>query len=122
MESALDEVKKFYSSAGILSKTYCLDVLHEDVTLEWFSSKGHLILDQADILALSKDLKHSYYDLRAEVHETIAQENKVMILYTYYVRTLENPDEELLLATFFTAWELKDGKFFKGYQMSQLQN
>lgn len=122
MKSALDEVIKFYSSAGILSKTYCLDMLHEDVTLEWFSSKGHLILDQADILALSKDLKHSYYDLRAEIHETIAQENKVMILYTYYVRTLENPDEELLLATFFTAWELKDGKFFKGYQMSQLQS
>ena len=122
MESALNVVKKFYGSAGILSKTYCQDVLHEDVTLEWYSSKGHLVLEHADILALSKDLKHSYFDLRAEIHDTMTQENKVMILYTYYIRTFENPDEELVLATFFTVWELKDGKFFKGYQMSQLQN
>ncbi|RRA94813.1 nuclear transport factor 2 family protein [Paenimyroides viscosum] len=122
MESALEIVKKFYESAGILNKTYCLEVFHEDIQLEWYSSKGHLFLEHADLLALSKDLKLSYFNLRAEIHDIISEDDKVMIRYTYYVRTFENPEEEMILATFFTVWELKEGKLFKGVQMSQLSN
>lgn len=121
MESAKDLIIKFYESAGILSKQYCIDVMHDDFTLEWFSSNGHLKLDYNDFLALSKDLKLSYYDLRAEIHDVIeGVDGKIVVLYTYYVRTLENPDEELSLATFFTTWIVKDGKLFHGVQMSQL--
>jgi len=122
MESTLEMVKKFYESAGILSKTYCLDVFHKDIQLEWYSSKGHLILEHADLLALSKDLKLSYFSLRAEVHDIMNEGDKAMIRYTYYVRTFENPDEEMILATFFTVWETKEGKLFRGVQMSQLSN
>src|SRR5690606_1806567 len=122
MESALEIVKKFYESAGILNKTYCLEVFHEDIQLEWYSSKGHLFLEHSDLLALSKDLKLSYFNLRAEIHDIISEDDKVMIRYTYYVRTFENPEEEMILATFFTVWELKEGKLFKGVQMSQLSN
>lgn len=122
MKSALEIVRKFYESAGILNKTYCLEVFHEDIQLEWQSSKGNLFLELADLLALSKDLKHSYFDLRAQIHDIMSDGDKTMIRYTYYVRTFENPEEELVLATFFAIWEIKDGKFFKGVQMSQLSN
>lgn len=115
-------VSKFYESAGILSKAYCLEVLHEEVSLEWYSSKGHLFLDRNDILALSKDLRQSYYSLRAEVDQLLQEDAFITIRYTYFVRTFENPDEEMVLAAFFTVWEVKDGKMFKGYQMSQLIN
>ena len=122
MDNAVQLVKKFYESAGILSKTYCLDVFHDDIQLEWYSSKGHLFLEHTDLLALSKDLKHSYFDLRADVHDIMNADDKVMIRYTYYVRTFENPEEEMVLATFFAEWEIKDGKLYKGVQMSQLSN
>lgn len=122
MKSALEIVKEFYQSAGILNKTYCLEIYHDDIQLEWFSSKGHLFLEHADLLALSKDLKHSYFDLRTHVYDVMSEGNKVMIRYTYYVRTLENPEEEMILATFFNVWEIKDGKLFRGVQMSQLAN
>jgi len=122
MKSALEIVKEFYQSAGILNKTYCLEIFHDDIQLEWFSSKGHLFLEHADLLALSKDLKHSYFDLRTHVYDVMSEGNKVMIRYTYYVRTLENPEEEMILATFFNVWEIKDGKLFRGVQMSQLAN
>ena len=95
MESALEIVKNFYESAGILNKTYCLEVFHEDIQLEWHSSKGHLFLEHTDLLALSKDLKHSYFDLRAQIHDIMSEDDKVMIRYTHYVRTFENPEEEL---------------------------
>ncbi len=119
---AKELVQKFYESAGILSKAYCLDVLHKDVMLEWYSSKGLVILDLNDILALSKDLRQSYYSLRAEVNQLLQDGDFVTIRYTYFVRTLENPDEEMILATFFTIWEIKEGKMYKGHQMSQLMN
>lgn len=122
MDNAVQLVKKFYESAGILSKTYCLEVFHEDIQLEWYSSKAHLFLEHADLLALSKDLKHSYFDLRTQIHNIIGNQNNVMIRYTYYVRTFENPEEEMVLATFFADWEIKDGKLYKGVQMSQLPN
>ena len=79
-------------------------------------------MEHTDLLALSKDLKHSYFDLRAQIHDIMSDGDKVMIRYTYYVRTFENTEEELILATFFTIWEVKDGKLFKGVQMSQLSN
>jgi hypothetical protein len=122
MADALEIVKKFYESSGIISKTYCLEILHEDVQLEWYSSKGYLFLEHADILALSKDLRLSYYNLRTQVHSILSNETKVILRYTHIVRTIENPDEEIPLATFFVEWELKDGKLFRGIQMSQLPN
>ncbi|MBS7320194.1 MAG: nuclear transport factor 2 family protein [Myroides sp.] len=122
MDSAVQLVKNFYESAGIISKTYCLEVFHDDIQLEWYSSKGYLILEHSDLLALSKDLKHSYYDLRTQIHTIIGNDSHVMIRYTYFVRTYENPEEEMVLATFFAEWEVKDGKLYKGIQMSQLPN
>ena len=115
-----DLVIKFYESAGILSKSYCQEIMHPDVTLEWYSSKGLLNLDMNDLLALSKELKHSYFLLRADIHEVLQENDSVMIRYTYFVRTFENPDEEMVLAVFFTTWQIKDNKLFKGCQMSQI--
>lgn len=120
MTTAKDIVVKFYQSAGILSKNYLLEILHEDVFLEWFSSKGFLKLDYNDILAMSKDMRSTYDSLRADVIDVLAEDEKVSIVHSYYVRTIENPDEEIILATFFTVWELKDGKLYRGIQMSQL--
>lgn len=122
MVNAIESVKKFYESAGILSKTYCLEIFHDDIQLEWYSSKGHLFLEHADLLALSKDLKLSYFSLRTQVHNFVTTNDIIMIRYTHFVRTFENPDEEMVLATFFVEWELKDGKLYKGIQMSQLPN
>lgn len=119
---AKELVYNFYKSAGILSKNYCLEVLHDDVLLEWHSSKGFLTLDRQDILALSKDLRQSYFALRAEVEQVLCEKDTVTIRYTYYVRTLENPDEEMILAAFIAVWEVKDDKMYRGYQMSQLIN
>lgn len=118
--SQRDLVLKFYESAGILSKTYCKEIMHPDVTLEWYSSKGLLNLDINDILALSKELRHNYYSLRAEVQELLEEGDRIMIRYVYFVRTFENTDEELVLAVFFTTWQIKDNLLFKGCQMSQL--
>lgn len=115
-------VAKFYQSSGILSKAYCQEVFHKDVILKWHSSRGIITLEYDDILALSKDLRQSYFALRTEITELFQDEDKtrVTVCYSHFVRTLENPDEELPLADFFVIWEVKYGKMINGYQMSQL--
>lgn len=119
---AKDIVVKFYESVAILSKNYLLEALHEEVILEWNSSKGIIKMDKQDILALSKEIRLSYYSLRCQIHQVIDSEDQVAIRYTYYVTTFENPDEEMILASFFVMWQIKENQLFRGYQMSQLMN
>ncbi len=118
--TANDIVVKFYESVAILSKSYLQEILHEEIVLDWTSSKGFVQLDKQDILALSKEIRLNYYSLRCEIHQVISAENEVSIRYTHYVSTFENPDEELVLATFFATWEIKDNQLYRGYQMSHL--
>jgi hypothetical protein len=49
----------------------------------------------------------------------IAEDNTVSVRYSHFVKTIENPREEMLLAHFFVIWEIKDGKLYRGFQMSQ---
>ena len=42
-----------------------------------------------------------------------------MIVIQNYIRTIENPDEELGIAHFISIWEVKDGKLYRGHQVSQ---
>lgn len=119
--NAKDIVLNFYQSNAILSKSYLQEILHEDMILEWTSSRGKITLDKNDVLAMSKDVRLSYYSLRAVVHHVLMDDqDRVVINYTHYVATFENPDEELVLATYFVLWELRECKLFRGYQLSQL--
>lgn len=121
MENIIQKIIEFYKTGGILSKSYCEEMFHEDIRLEWYSSKGFLQLDYQDLLALSKDLRSSYDDLTGTIHKVIVAENECSIFYTFNVRTNEVPDEEMLLASFMVQWEIKDGKLYRGWQMSQLE-
>ena len=44
----------------------------------------------------------------------------VSLRYQHYIKTIENPREEMLLANFMVLWELKDNLLHRGYQMSQV--
>jgi hypothetical protein len=44
----------------------------------------------------------------------------IAVRYSHYIKTIENPREEMLLAHFMVIWELKDDKLYRGYQISQL--
>jgi hypothetical protein len=49
----------------------------------------------------------------------IEEGDTVSVRYSHFVKTFENPREEMLLAHFFVIWEVKEGKLFRGFQMSQ---
>lgn len=113
-------VKKFYESNFYKDEDVLRSYLHPEVELSWYGTTGLRRLNLEGIAQISEQLANSYESLRAEVEKVIAKSDNVAIHFTYHVRTIENPEEEMPLAHFLAMWEMKDGKLYKGVQISQL--
>ena len=118
--SAKEIVQEFYKSDALLEKETVSKLLHDDVVLEWHSSKGFLKLKHLEIIDLTNELSKAYVRSKARITHILEEGNTVALRYSHYVKTIENPREEMLLAHFMVIWELKDNKLYRGYQMSQL--
>ena len=118
--SAKKIVQDFYKSDALINSVIMDTYLHPDVTVEWNSSKGFIQINRSEILALSAELGKAYVRSKTRISHILCDANIVSVRYSHYIKTIENPREEMLLAHFMVIWELKDGKLFHGYQMSQL--
>ena len=110
---------EYYSQSG-KSTERVQRFIHDDVVVQWHSSKGFLQLDKKDILALAEELDKSYSSARLDITHLLEEGNNVTVRYTHYVNAFENPTEEMILAHFVVIWEVKDGQLYKGWLMSQL--
>jgi len=72
-----------------------------------------------EVLGFFQEIQRTYHDLRVEVSHLLEDDGHVTCRFKYYVRTMENPDEELGIAHFIAIWEVKDDKLYRGYQVSQ---
>ena len=113
-------VTKFYESNFYKDEDVLRSYLHPDVELSWYGTTGLKKLNLEGIAEISQQLAESYESLRAEIDKVVAKKENVAIHFTYHVRTIENPEEEMPLAHFIAIWEMKDGKLYKGVQISQL--
>ncbi|PRX50626.1 nuclear transport factor 2-like protein [Salegentibacter salegens] len=113
-------VESFYTSLFNDEKGTLDNYLHPNVNLTWYGTTGLKKLNFDEILAIRNDMSKNYESLKAEVEKTVEEDHQIAIQFTYHVKTIENPDEEMPLAHFMAIWELKDNKLFKGVQISQL--
>jgi hypothetical protein len=118
--SAKEIVQNFYKSDVILEAESVNSFLHPEVVLEWHSTKGFLKLKHEEIIKLSNELGKTYVRSKYHISHIIEENNSVAVRYSQFVKTIENPREEMLLAHFSVIWEIKDNKLYRGYQMSQL--
>ncbi|MGL2966136.1 nuclear transport factor 2 family protein [Flavobacterium sp. XGLA_31] len=118
--SAKDIVQNFYKSDVLLETDTVNAFLHPEVVLEWHSTKGFLKLNHDEIIGLANELSKAYVRSKSRISHITEEGNTVAVRYSHYVKTMENPREEMLLAHFMVIWELKDNKLYRGYQMSQL--
>jgi len=118
--SAKKIVQEFYKSDALINSEIMKNYLHPEVVLDWNSSKGFLQLKYKDILELTAQMERSYVRSKARVSHLLADGDQVCVRYSHFIKTVENPREEMLLAHFFVIWELKDDRLFRGFQMSQL--
>ena len=116
---AKEIVRDFYRSDILRDETVMKRFFHPELVLIWNSANGLSIMHYDDIINFFGEVRRSYDDLRLEVSHLRADDNHVTIRYKYYIRTMENPDEELGIAHFIAIWEVKDDKLYRGYQVSQ---
>ncbi|MAO08583.1 MAG: hypothetical protein CL596_07730 [Alteromonas sp.] len=118
-KTAKEIVRNFYISDILHDNDVLQQYFHKDIVLIWNSSDGLSILHYDDLKEFFSEIRRTYHDLRVEVSHLLEDDNHVTVRYKYYIRTLENPDEELGIAHFIAIWEVKDGKIYRGYQVSQ---
>lgn len=112
-------VSDFHQSNIINDETILEKFLHKDLELIWNSADGLSIMHFKELTAFFLEIRRSYNDLRVEISHLLEDGNHVTIRYKYYVRTIENPDEELGISHFIGIWEVKDEKMYRGHLISQ---
>ncbi|HMI06664.1 MAG TPA: nuclear transport factor 2 family protein [Flavobacterium sp.] len=118
--SAKKFVQNFYKSDALINSEIMKEYLHPEVVLDWNSSKGFIQLKRDEIVAMAGELGRAYVRSKVRMSHLLQDGNQVAVRYSHFIKTVENPREEMLLAHFFVIWELKDEKLFRGFQMSQL--
>lgn len=116
---AKEVLRKFYQSDILKDKTVLDRFFHPEILLLWNSADGLSIMNYDDLIDFFSEIRRTYQDMRVEVSHLLAEDNHVTVRYKYYIRTIENPDEELGIAHFIAIWEVKDEKLYRGYQVSQ---
>ncbi len=118
--SAKEIVQKFYKSDALIDSEVIKDFLHPEVIVEWNSSKGFVELNYDSLVNLSAELSKAYVRSKVRISHIISENDLISVRYSHFVKTIENPREEMLLAHFIVIWQIKDNKLYRGYQMSQL--
>lgn len=118
-KSPKEIVKKFFQSDLLNDASVIEKFLHPEVELIWNSLDGLTIMNYEDLVSFFSEIGRTYADLRIELSHLLSEENHVTVRYKYYVKTIENPDEELGIAHFMGIWEVKDQKLYRGHLISQ---
>ena len=112
-------VENFYKSDALTNSAAMETYMHPEVMLDWNSSKGFLQLRLGDLLKLADELGKAYERSKVRITHLVGDGSNVAVRYSHFVKTIENPREEMLLAHFIVIWELRDGLLYRGFQMSQ---
>jgi len=113
-----DIVLDFYKSDVLLDKKTVSELLHPEVTIDWNSTEGSIQMDYEDMMSLTDQMARAYIRSKIRISHILQEDNLVSLRFSHFVKTIENPREDMLLGNFFVIWEIKDGKLFKGFQMS----
>lgn len=116
--SAKKIVKAFYDS-NLAKDENLIDMFHNDSILHWNSSQGFTTLNKSEIEEKLNGVKESYLSFTYRLSHLLEDDNIVTARYTIYYTTIERPLKEEPLAHFISIWEIKDGKMYKGYEISQ---
>ncbi len=117
--TAKETIKQFYD-LDLAQNKEAITMFHKDCELHWNSSKGFTTLHYNDIKNMLEDVQRSYVSFRYKLSHLLVDDTMVTSRYTIYVVPIEKMDEEEPLAHFISIWEVKDGKLFKGYEISQM--
>lgn len=113
-------VKSFYESDLANDVNLIPQYIHKDFLSHWNNSTGYKVMDYDGMVQFFKAINSSYHSIKAQISHLLQDENQVTIRYTLFASTIEDPGNEQPLANFISLWEIKDGKLYRGYEISQV--
>ncbi|MDO1500529.1 nuclear transport factor 2 family protein [Winogradskyella maritima] len=118
--TAKEVVKSFYNADLANDASIVQRFFHKDCELHWNSSRGFTILNYDDIVDFFVGTRDAYNSLRFQFSHILVDGNFVTTRHSLYAITIEQPEDEELLAHFTSIWEVKDHKLYRCYEISQL--
>ena len=117
--SPKDIVKNFYQS-DLAKDDNVIDFFHKNCELKWNSTSGYKKLNFLALKEMIEGVQKSYHSFKFRLSHLLEDENTITARYTIYATAIERPEKEDALAHFISIWEVKDGKMYKGFEISQL--
>lgn len=111
-------VSKFLDSDVFLKPAELSDFLSADFIMKWHSSSGYTNFDFTEYERLCQFTAASYTSLRASVSHMISDKEEVAARFTVYVKTIENPTEEIPVGYFISIFKVSNGKIIEIHQSS----
>ncbi|NGY37002.1 nuclear transport factor 2 family protein [Flavobacterium sp. XN-5] len=118
--TAKELVQSFYKSDALIDSAVLKEYLHADILVDWNNSTGFVQLNYDALINLSEELGRAFVRSKIRISHIIEENDMITVRYSHFVKTIENPREEMLMAHFISIWQIKDNKLFRGHQMSQL--
>lgn len=115
--SAKEIVRTLYSSD--LAKDDVMNLFHQDCQVKWHSTKGFKTLNYDGIDEMLKGIKQSFHSFSYRISHLLDDNGFITARYTVYATSIERDEKEDPIAHFISIWETKDGKLYKGYEISQ---
>lgn len=112
-------VSDFYTSDFFNENANVKRHLHPDMELFWNARTGYSHMRIEDISEVTSEASKSFESVRCDITHLLEDGDNVTIRFTFFVSTIENPNEEMPVAHFMAIWQIKDGLMYRGYQMSQ---
>jgi hypothetical protein len=112
-------VKSFYKSDALINPDIVKSYIHPKIIIEWNSSNGFMKMDFDKIVESISDISIAYIRTKAKISHILQEGELVSVRYSHFVKTVENPREDILLGHFIAIWEIKEDKLYKGFVISQ---
>lgn len=117
--SAKSVVQKLLDS-DLAKDQEVINLFHKDCELKWHSTKGYTVLNYDGIANMLKEIRKNYVSFKYNYSHLLQDDQSVTARYTIYVTSIEREEKEDALAHFISIWRIKDGKLYRGYEISQL--
>ncbi len=111
-------VRNFLDSDVFVDSQLFADFLHKDLKVHWHASSGYREFSYDDYFRISQSTSTSYESMRTTISHMISDKNEVAARFTVYVRTVENPREEIPIGYFVSIFKILDGKIVEIHQSS----
>lgn len=111
-------IKGFLDSDVFIKPELFSDFIHKDFKMHWHASTGYREFNYDEYYRLTESTSSSYESMRTDVTHIISDKDEVAVRFTVFVKTVENPREEIPIGYFISIFKVSENKIIEVHQTS----